>query len=84
MFLSHRTSLKEGSKYDAFLTDTYNDDNPPTVSELLLPGGKYYSDDLWDYNHKPGTYFYYSNINFGLVGTFIEAYSNLRFDTYMQ
>jgi len=33
-------------------------------------------------NKKPGTYFTYSNLNFGLCGTFVERLSGIRFDIY--
>lgn len=35
-------------------------------------------------NKQPGTYFSYSNINFGLLGTLIESLSGERFDKYMK
>lgn len=83
MLLSHQSSIVQGSKYDQFLSDTYNLDPPPTVQQLLTPGGLYYSADIW-LDKEPGTYFAYSNTNFGLLGTIIEDLSKLRFDIYMR
>lgn len=84
MLLSHQSSIREGSKYDAFITYTYNQmKNLPSVKELLVPGGAWYSSDSFDSRHAPGTYFTYSNINFGLMGTLVERLSGQRFDTYM-
>jgi CubicO group peptidase (beta-lactamase class C family) len=82
MLLSHTSSLAEGSKYNDFLAATYAD-TPPEVSQLLIPNGLYYNEDTWS-SHKPGTFFQYSNINFGLLGTLIEAISGQRFDIYMR
>jgi CubicO group peptidase (beta-lactamase class C family) len=55
----------------------------PDVREVLLPGGKWYSTQTFT-TKKPGTWFSYSNINFGLVGILIEAHSGVRFDLYMK
>jgi CubicO group peptidase (beta-lactamase class C family) len=81
MLLSHTSSILEGSGYDAFISDTYTKDTIPTVEELLTPTGKYYSANIWS-SREPGTYFTYSNVNFGLIGTLIEVLSGLRFDVY--
>ena len=47
MLLSHQSSIVQGSKYDKFLSDTYNVDPAPGVDQLLTPGGQYYSADIW-------------------------------------
>src|SRR5512133_1915882 len=84
MLLSHTGSLNEGTGYDAFLTDTYNNvSNPPDFSQLLVPGGKYYTEDMWR-KEAPGEYFTYCNANFGLAGTLIEKISGQRFDVFMK
>jgi len=83
MLLSHQSSIVQGSKYDKFLADTYNLDPVPSVDQLLTPGGLYYSANIW-LNKKPGSYFAYSNTNYGLLGTLIEALTNQRFDIYMR
>ena len=83
MILSHTGSINEGSGYDAFLTDTYsNVSNPPKFSDLLLPGGRYYTEDMWR-KEPPGTYFSYCNANFGLAGTMAENISGQRFDRFI-
>jgi CubicO group peptidase (beta-lactamase class C family) len=84
MLLSHQSSLQDGSGYSPFLTDTYNQiSNPPNISALLNVGGEYYTSDMWR-SEMPGTYFAYSNINFGLIGTLIEKLSGQRFDVFMK
>jgi D-alanyl-D-alanine carboxypeptidase len=76
MLLSHQSGIKEGSKYDSFLTYTYNQmKNPPSIKEFLLPGGAWYSLDTFNAAHPPGTYFTYSNVNFGIMGTLVERLS---------
>jgi CubicO group peptidase (beta-lactamase class C family) len=84
MILSHTGSINEGSGYDAFLTDTYNNvSNPPKFSGLLVPGGKYYTEDMWR-KEPPGTWFSYCNANFGIAGTVVENISGQRFDRFIE
>lgn len=81
--LSHTSSIVDGSGYSAFLTATYNENPIPPLSELLDVNGTYYTSDMFN-NTVPGTYFNYSNINFGIIGTLIEKLSNQRFDEYVK
>ncbi len=84
MLLLHTGSLNEGSGYDGFLAATYNNvGNPPSFSELFVPGGKYYTDDMWR-KEAPGEYYTYCNANFGLAGTIIERITGQRFEEYIQ
>ncbi|MFZ2286687.1 MAG: serine hydrolase domain-containing protein [Bacteroidales bacterium] len=84
MLLLHTGSINEGSGYDGFLMATYNNvSNPPSFSELLVPGGKYFTEDMWR-KEAPGEYFTYCNANFGLAGTVIERITGQRFEDYMQ
>jgi CubicO group peptidase (beta-lactamase class C family) len=88
MVLSHQSSLIECEPYYSnFLTGTYNAKNGievPHIKEILLPGGKYYNECLFSKTHKPGSYFQYVNLNFGIAGTIVEILSNTRFDIYQQ
>jgi CubicO group peptidase (beta-lactamase class C family) len=74
MLLSHQSSITEGSMYSDFLNATYYKvgGSPPPVREFLVPGGSWYSPDAF-INHAPGSYFSYSNVNYGLIGTLIES-----------
>ncbi|MFN5621078.1 MAG: serine hydrolase [Flavobacteriales bacterium] len=81
MLLSHTSTIIDGGNYDSFLSQTYTALNVPSLEELVSPAGTAYSDALFN-NTSPGTYFNYSNLNFGLLGTVIEAVSNERFDVY--
>lgn len=84
MLLLHTGSINEGSGYDPFLMATYNNvSNPPSFSDLLVPGGKYYTEDMWR-KEAPGEYYTYCNANFGLAGTVIERITGQRFEEYMQ
>lgn len=84
MLLSHTGSINEGSGYDAFLMATYNNvSDPPDFSQLLTPGGKYYTEDMWR-KEPPGEYFTYCNANFGLAGTLIEKISGQNFDDFVR
>ncbi len=84
MLLLHSGSVNEGAGYDRFLMATYNNvGNPPSFSELLVPGGKYYTEDMWR-KEGPGEYYTYCNANFGLAGTIIEKITGQRFEEYMQ
>ena len=83
MILSHQSGLIDGDGYSPFLSDTYSFSTPPDFTELILVGGDYYTSDMWN-NIEPGTYFNYSNINFGLIATLIEKISGERFDLYVK
>ncbi|MEO6168828.1 MAG: serine hydrolase domain-containing protein [Chitinophagales bacterium] len=79
--LSHTSSIVDGSKYDNFLSATYAQNPPPSISTYFVSGGSYYTSNIF-LNKKPGTYFTYSNSNFGLIGTLIEKISGVRFDVF--
>jgi CubicO group peptidase (beta-lactamase class C family) len=82
MLLSHTSSLTDDpSAYDQFLTATYENNPIPNIASLVNDTGKYYSNKLF-LNQKPGTYFNYCNLNYGVIGTIIEKISGLRFDEY--
>lgn len=83
MLLTHRSSLQDGTGYGNFLSATYATAPPPPITQLVTTGGNWYTSDLWR-TEAPGTYFTYSNLNFGVVGTLIEALSGQRFDQYMR
>ncbi len=83
MLLSHTSSLQDGDGYFDFLGATTDGGAIPALSDLILPGGNYYTSNLWR-TEIPGTHFAYSNLNFGVIATLIEAISGQRFDLYMQ
>lgn len=83
MLLSHTSSLRDGSGYNRFLSDSYSKMPPPAIRELLVAGGAYFTSDMFDGNRAPDqNYFQYANINFGVLGTLVERISGERFDIY--
>lgn len=81
--LTHTSSLRDGTGYGHFLSDTYNITPPPALQSLLSPGGLYYTSDMFDATRSPSiNYFSYANINYGVIGTLIERISNKRFDIF--
>jgi CubicO group peptidase (beta-lactamase class C family) len=81
--LSHTSGLQDGSGYSNFLSASYDQTPTPNISEILTTSGSYFTNDMY-HNHAPGTYFTYSNINYGLIGTLIEQISGKRFDLYIR
>lgn len=84
MLLSHTASLNDGSGYGDFLAANYSATGElPSLGDLVLKVGRYYSSDMW-LDKKPGTYFCYCNANFGVIATLIEKLSGKRFDLFME
>ncbi|MBC3907221.1 serine hydrolase domain-containing protein [Undibacterium umbellatum] len=85
MLLSHISSLRDDGGYN-FPADV-------SMQSFLQTGGKNYSQGLqWadpakakpGENFAPGAYFHYVNLNWGVLGTVMEAVSGQRFDLLMQ
>jgi CubicO group peptidase (beta-lactamase class C family) len=71
LLLSHRSGIRDGIDY------------------WLIPATGRLEDSLrdpkaWDLEHRPGTYFQYSNLGFPVVASVMEAAAGERFDTLMQ
>ncbi|MDW8394066.1 MAG: serine hydrolase [Chitinophagales bacterium] len=81
MLLSHTSSLVDGNTYGSFLNATATWNPMPHLSQLLSPGGTFYSNSNF-LNKQPETYFSYSNVNYVVLGTLIEKISGRRFDEY--
>ena len=81
MLLSHTSSIFDGTGYGKFITTTYYHDTVPALSSLLTDTGSYYTDDIF-LDKKPGTYFIYTNLNFGIIGTLVEKLSGIRYDIF--
>jgi len=77
MLLSHTSSLHDGTDYSNFITKTYGEENVPAIYELFSN-----ESDIW-INRKPGTYFNYCNLNYGIIATIIENVADQRFDKYI-
>ncbi len=82
MLLSHTSGLQDDVEaYDKFLNMSYEENPSPNISKLLSKNGEYFSKSIF-LNKKPGSYFNYSNLNYGIIGTVIENISGIRFDEY--
>ena len=81
--LTHQSGIRDGNGYFDFLSATYSQTSIPVLEELMLSGGGFYTPDVWN-NHMPGTYFQYSNLNFGVIATLIESIAQKRFDQFMR
>ncbi|MES2336780.1 MAG: serine hydrolase domain-containing protein [Pseudomonadota bacterium] len=69
LLLSHRSGLTDGIDY-------------------IVPLGVRMEDAVadpkaWDAAHRPGSYFRYTNLNFGVIATVMEAATGERFDRIM-
>jgi len=80
MLLSHTSGIQDGTGYNDFLAATSSQNIPP-ISSVLVQNGVHYTSNMWQ-NRKPGTYFAYTNMGFGVIGTLVERLSNQRFDRY--
>ena len=48
----------------------------------MVEGGKYYNDCLYSKTQKPGTFYQYVNLNYGIAGTIVEIITQQRYDIY--
>jgi CubicO group peptidase (beta-lactamase class C family) len=81
MLLSHTSSLRDEGGY---YWEAKNQ-----IKDVLLPGGKLYDkggtdkDAVWGKQGKPGAYFQYANLPWGVLGTVMERATGERFDRLM-
>lgn len=86
MLLSHTSSLRDGGPYTLPV--------PYTLRDLFLPTGAAYAGGAYFASPAegaaggadlgPGAFFAYANLNYGVLGTVMEAVSGERFDVYIQ
>jgi CubicO group peptidase (beta-lactamase class C family) len=69
--LSHTSSLRD--------SETYWAEYPDTLQSLFSKDTVHFAKDK-----APGTFFTYTNLNYGVIATVIERVSGERFDRYMQ
>ncbi|MEO1028449.1 MAG: serine hydrolase domain-containing protein, partial [Pseudomonadota bacterium] len=75
--LAHTSSIRDGGRYWLLGEETFSDFFLPNGA--LFNQGAYFASD-----HPPGSYFAYSNLNFGALAGIIERASGRRFDQYMR
>jgi CubicO group peptidase (beta-lactamase class C family) len=86
MVLSHSSSLRT----DPLAYHWLNYSNPPPIpfypdpwlEQYLLANGTYYIDEIWDQNHRPGTYMQYANINYDIAAYLVQLLSGQPFYEY--
>ena len=76
MLLSHTSSLRDEGGY---YWEAKNQ-----LKDVLLLGGKLYDKgEMWAKKGKPGSFFQYANLPWGVLGTVMERASGERFDRLM-
>lgn len=84
MVASHTSSIQDGSGYNGFLGATYSaTDDVPGIHEILSDDGNFFTTNIWR-TETPGSFFAYSNLNYGVLATIMEAASGQRFDVFMR
>ena len=79
MLLTHTSSLRDDAGY--YWEAKLNVD----LQDVLLVEGKYYGKGaMWASNAKPGDYFHYANLPWGVIATIMEKVSGERFDRLMK
>nr|WP_315472741.1 serine hydrolase domain-containing protein [uncultured Undibacterium sp.] len=82
MLLSHTSSLRDDAGYNFPISVNWQ--------SFLVPGAANYGDgSQWDKasqesSHAPGHFFRYVNLNWGILGSVMEAVSGQRFDHFMR
>lgn len=79
MLLTHTSSLRDDAGY--YWEAKLNVD----LKDVLVAGGKLHSTGaMWAANARPGAYFQYANLPWGVIGTVMERASGERFDRLMR
>ncbi len=81
MLLNHTSSLVDAANYSEFAANMFAE--PLHLKELLTPKGRYYQPELY-LDKQPGSYFTYSNVAWGVVGTIVERLSGQTFQAFCQ
>ena len=86
MLLSHSSSLNNDSLYYHWLNYSHAPPIPwypsPWLEEYLLPGGAFYSTEIWSNKYRPGEYMQYANVNFDIVAYLVQLFSGEPFCEY--
>lgn len=79
MLLTHRASITDQAGY--YWEDKLN----ANLRDVFTPGGAHYGKgEMWSKKARPGDYFQYGNLNWGVIGTVMECASGERFDRLMK
>ena len=89
MLLSHTSSLNTNTRNEYYWFN-FSGDPPfsffpdPFLEEFLIPGGKYYHENVWSSDYKPGEHAMYANIGFDIISYLVEIISGETFLNYCQ
>jgi CubicO group peptidase (beta-lactamase class C family) len=76
LLMTHRSGLNDAGGY--------NWGADVALREALQPGGRLYRNGAaWRADRAPGTWFNYTNLNWGVIGTVMERATGERFDRLM-
>lgn len=76
LLMTHRSGLNDAGGY--------NWGAEVALREALQPGGRLFRDGVaWRADRAPGTWFNYTNLNWGVIGTVMERATGERFDRLM-
>jgi CubicO group peptidase (beta-lactamase class C family) len=79
MLLTHRASITDEAGY--YWEYKLN----VSLRDVFIPGSaRYGKGEMWSKRAKPGEYFQYGNLNWGVIGTVMERASGERFDRLMR
>ena len=79
MLLTHRASITDEAGY------SWEDKLNVALQDVFTVGGsRYGKGEMWSSRAKPGDYFSYGNLNWGVIGTVMERVSGERFDRLMK
>jgi CubicO group peptidase (beta-lactamase class C family) len=87
MLLSHTSSLNTNTQNEYYWFN-FSGDPPydffpdPFLKEFLLPGGRYYTEDVWSTAYRPGQRAMYANVGFDLISYLVELISGEPFLDY--
>lgn len=87
MLLSHTSSLNLNTQNEYYWFN-FSSDPPldffpyPYLKEFLVPQGRYYQDDVWSQQYRPGEYAMYANVGYDLLVYLIEIISGNCFLEY--
>jgi N-acetyl-anhydromuramyl-L-alanine amidase AmpD len=77
MLMTHTSSLRDDGGYSWRAG--------VELKDVLTPGGARYGEGaMWSAQSKPGAYFTYCNLGWGVIGTIVEKASGERFDRFMK
>lgn len=84
--MTHTASLRDGDGYWRFRDDSYRNDHPPALAEVLFPGGSYFTPDMWSRYWPPGDPdgFDYCNLASGILAAVVERVTGMRFHEYFR